>query len=276
MNTLALMRAVRNFRPDIVHSFSRLGYLLPLLPLRLPKLMSYQRHTGGRQNRIAARLGGNGLVFTACSEFIAAQGRPWGGRWETIPNFVDTDFYGFEPKVATDAPLVFLSRVERIKGAHTAIEIARRSGRRLIIAGNRLEEGEGRAYWEREIAPHIGRGGIEYIGPVNDAQKNVLLGGAAALVVPVEWGEPFGIVFAESLACGTPVISCPLGALPEIVIHGKQGFLVRNAAEGAAAVDRLHTINRIDCRQRAEELFSRAGVVSRYESLYREITKLKP
>ena len=275
-NTVALFRAVRVFKPDLLHSFSRLGYLLPLLPAHLPKLMSYQRHVGSSRNRLAARLGGHRFVFTACSEFIAAQGRPWGGRWEVIPNFVDTDFYHFEASVTKDAPLVFLSRLERIKGVHTAIAIAKRSGRRLIIAGNRVGAGKGVGYWEQEIAPHLGRDGIEYIGPVDDGQKNKLLGRAAAMIVPIEWDEPFGIVFVESLACGTPVISCPRGALPEIVGGGEHGFLVCSAEEGVSAVRHLGEISRAGCRQHAKDSFSQKVVVSHYETLYGEMVGAVP
>ncbi len=272
-NVRTLWRAVRTFRPDLVHSFSRLGYLLPFLPLRLAKVMSYQRHTGGQRNRIAARLAGRSLAFTGCSEFIATQGQRWGGRWASIPNFVDTDFYTYRPTVPADAPLVFLSRIERIKGAHTAIAIARQAGRRLILAGNRVEQGEGAAYWQTEIAPHLGRDGIEYIGPVNDTQKNELLGSAAAMVVPIEWDEPFGIVFAEALACGTPVIACARGALPEIVETGVHGFLVSSVSEGLDAVRRLPEIARQACRQRVEERFSCRVVTGQYEALYRSLVE---
>jgi glycosyltransferase involved in cell wall biosynthesis len=270
-NLFTLSGAVRDFRPEILHSFSRLGYLLPFLPTSLPKVMSYQRATGGPRNRIAARLGGRSFVSTGCSEFIAAQGRAWGGRWLGIPNFVDTDYYQYRAEVHVDAPLVFLSRLERIKGVHTAIEIAKRSGRRMVIAGNRVQEGDGAAYWEQEIKPHLDRDGISYVGPVNDAQKNELLGSAAAMVVPIAWDEPFGIVFAEALACGTPVISCPRGALPEIVRDGIEGFLVQDASEGARAVSRLGEISRTKCRQRAETCFSSKVVVSQYLALYREL-----
>jgi glycosyltransferase involved in cell wall biosynthesis len=270
-NTGALWRAVQRFKPDVLHSFSRLGYMLPFLALRLPKVMSYQRHTGGQRNRVAAVLGGSRFAFTACSEYIARQGRRWGGRWLVVPNFVDTEFYTFVPSTPTGAPLVFLSRVERIKGAHTAIAIARRAGRRLIIAGNRAHEGEGATYWDQEIAPHIGRNGIEYVGPVNDAQKNELLGRAAAMLVPIEWDEPFGIVFAESLACGTPVISCPRGALPEIVHERETGFLIRTVEEGVNAIQRLQLISRASCRSRAEQFFSQNVVVSKYEAIYSEL-----
>ncbi len=267
-NTLALLRAVDKFRPNLVHSFARLMYLFPLLPRRISKIMSYQRGAGGKQIRIASKLGGRSVEFTGCSEYIAQMGRPWGSHWTAIPNFVDTDFFRFQPQVPEDAPLVFLSRIERIKGAHTAITLARKTGRRLILAGNRVTHAEGESYWKREIEPFLNKDRIEYVGPVNNEQKNDLLGSAAAMVVPIEWNEPFGIVFPEALACGTPIISCPRGALPEIVNDGKHGFLVRSLEEGLDAVHRLSEIKRSDCRSRAEERFSRKVVVGQYEALY--------
>jgi glycosyltransferase involved in cell wall biosynthesis len=267
-NTLALSRAAKKFRPDLIHSFARLMYLLPLLPRRITKIMSYQRGPGGRQIRIADKLGQGSLAFTGCSEYITSLGRPFASDWTAIPNFVNTDFLRFQPTVSRRASLVFLSRFEGIKGAHTAIALARASGRRLILAGNRVNHSEGQAYWKREILPWLNRDGIEYVGPVNDEQKRDLLASAAALVVPIEWDEPFGIVFAEALACGTPVISCPRGALPEIVTSGEHGFLVRNFEEGLAAIGRLGEINRLDCRQQAEKRFSRQVVVDQYEKLY--------
>jgi len=88
------------------------------------------------------------------------------------------------------------------------------------------------------------------------------------MVVPIEWNEPFGIVFAEALACGTPVISCPRGALPEIIKDGQHGFLMRSFEEGIEAISRLSEIKRSECRRRAEERFSREVVVDQYELLY--------
>lgn len=233
--------------------------------------MSYQRATGGRRNNIGARMAGDTLIFTACSEHIARMGRAWGGTWIAIHNFVDVNFYRYSPHVDVDAPLVFLSRVEEIKGAHIAIRIARESGRRLVIAGNRVNSAEGQRYWSQEIEPFLEKGYIEYIGPVNDAQKNVLLGGAAALVVPIQWDEPFGIVFAEALACGTPVIACARGALPEIVQDGKNGFLIENTEEGVAAVHALSGIDRRTCRRVAEDRFSSHVATNAYLSLYRRV-----
>ena len=270
-NMLALLSAVSRFRPSIVHSFSRLLYLAPLLPRRIPKIMSYQRFAGGRQISLAALVGGSSLMFTGCSKFIATMGGKYGGDWRAIPNFVDTDFYEFKSSAPDDAPLVFLSRVEREKGAHWAIEIAKKTGRRLLIAGNYADDGPQRQYWDHMIKPELGNNGIEYVGAVGDEAKRQLLGSAAAMVVPIQWDEPFGIVFAEALACGTPVITCPRGATPEIIRDGIDGFLIRDVSEGCRAVQRLGTIDRRQCRERAEQAFSVAAVVPQYEALYKEL-----
>jgi len=270
LNILALSRAVRGFQPDVVHSFSRIAYLLPLLRGRIPLMMSFQREPTPRTVGLAVKLAAPGrITFTGCSEYIARRGRAAGGEWHGIPNFADTECLTLGAAVAADAPLVFLSRVEEIKGAHWAIEIARRTGRRLIIAGNHSnrDDPEGR-FWRERIAPEIGKGGIEYVGPVDDVQKNALLGAARAMVVPIQWDEPFGIVFAEALACGTPVVSCPRGALPEIVRPGIDGFLVNSIEEGCDAVERVGALDRVECRRRAVEHFSADAVVKRYIGIY--------
>jgi glycosyltransferase involved in cell wall biosynthesis len=270
-NTAALWSAVQQFQPDLLHSFSRIFYLLPLLGSSLPKIMSYQRYPSHRTTHWGIQLAGNSLTFTGCSEHICRQGRASGGAWHPIFNCVELEKYTFQPIVSPNAPLVFLSRIERIKGAHTAIAAAQQTGRRLIIAGNHSETGEAGRYWREEIIPHLDKDGIEYIGPVNDTQKNALLGQAAAMVVPIEWEEPFGIVFAEALACGTPIISSPLGALPEIVRPGVDGYLARNLEEVCTAIQKLPEINRQECRQRAEAYFSKTIVVSQYEELYADL-----
>ena len=176
--------------------------------------------------------------------------------------------------MSPDAPLVFLSRVERIKGAHTAIAACRQAGRRLIIAGNHADDDSANGrYWREEIAPHLGRDRIEYAGEVNDAQKDALLGRAAALIVPIEWEEPFGIVFAEALACGTPIISCRRGALPEIVVDGIHGFLSENLEQVIDSISRIQSLDRQKCRERAVTAFSAEANVAKYEELYQALTK---
>ncbi|MBD2357539.1 glycosyltransferase [Tolypothrix sp. FACHB-123] len=270
-NSITLWSAVQQFQPDIVHSFSRILYLLPLLRSQLPKVMSYQRYPSYCTTSWGVKLAQGSLSFTGCSDYICSIGQKSGGVWHRIHNCVELEKYTFQPTVAADAPLVFLSRVERIKGAHTAIAIARKTGHRLIIAGNHIQTGEAGRYWQEEIVPHLGKDGIEYIGPVNDAEKNQLLGQAAAMIVPIEWEEPFGIVFAEALACGTPVISCPRGALPEIMRHGVDGYLVNSLDEGVAAIKQLPDIDRSQCRQRAEQCFSADVIVEQYGKLYQTL-----
>jgi glycosyltransferase involved in cell wall biosynthesis len=270
-NAVALSEAVAAFKPDVIHSFSRLLYLLPLLPRSLPKIMSYQRLPGRRQVAMAALLGRGSLQFTGCSQYICDVGMRGGGSWHAIHNFVDLDVYPFQKVVPADAPLVFLSRIEPLKGAHIAIEVARRTGRRLIMAGNHSESGPEGAYWRDLIAPQLRSPMIDYVGPVNDRQKAELLGSAAAMIVPIQWEEPFGIVFAEALACGTPVISCPRGALPEIVRQGIDGFLVSSVEEACSAVLKIPELSRSACRERAEQCFSAHVISGKYERLYETV-----
>ncbi len=275
-NTATLWSTVQEFKPDLVHSFSRILYLLPFLGSNLPKVMSYQRNPSHQTTSLAVKIAKETLTFTGCSDYICSLGRKSGGVWHPIHNCVQTEKYTFVPTVAEDAPLVFLSRIERIKGAHTAIAACRQVGRRLLIAGNQVNTDEGKQYWQQEIAPHLGKDGIKYVGPVNDVQKNELLGQAAAMIVPIEWDEPFGIVFAEALACGTPVISCPRGALPEIVRQGVDGYLVNSFAETCTAIHNISSIDRSHCRQRAEDCFSAGVIVNSYEQLYKSIVAKFP
>ncbi|ACB76040.1 glycosyltransferase [Opitutus terrae] len=270
-NALALSRAVRDFDPDVIHSFARLAYLTAVLPSRRPKIMSYQRHTSPAQVRPALRLARRGtLTFTACSEYICIQGRSPSVAWHAIHNFADITRIDFAPQVPADAPLLFLSRVESIKGPDLAIAIARRAGRRLWVAGNRPASGPEAAFFRDQVEPHLGRNGIEWIGEVDDRRKNELLGQCAALLVPIQWDEPFGIVFAEALAAGTPVLSCARGALPEIVQPGVTGLFLTNVDDGAAAVRRIPELDRTVCRRDAEQRFSPGGCVERYLKLYAE------
>jgi glycosyltransferase involved in cell wall biosynthesis len=261
---------------DVVHSFGRLAALLPILPYRkVVKIQSYQRdNVPWRSVRIATRLAGKSICFTGCSTSVyrdrANQGE-LGGDWRTIFNGVDLAKYEFKPVVAPDAPLVFLGRLERIKGVHNAIAIARAAGRKLIIAGNKVETGPDANYFHQEVAPQIDDDRVKYIGPVNDVQKNELLGQSGALLMPIEWEEPFGIVMVESLACGTPIIAFPRGSVPEVVREGVNGFAATNTVEASLKVRRLSEIDRLHVRKDCEVRFSHQVIVSQYEALYFEL-----
>ena len=262
-------------RTDLVHSFGRLAALLPVLPARrLPKLQSYQRaQVPWRGVGSATRLAGNSIRFTACSSSVYRDRPARGvGTWHTVFNGVALAKYDFAPRVAPDAPLVFLGRLEPMKGAHHAIAIARQSGRPLIIAGNRVEEGDGARYFAERIAPALEGGDVTYLGPVDDTQKNDLLGAAAALLMPVEWEEPFGIVMAEALACGTPVIGFPRGSVPEVVKDGVTGYVCPTAEAAAGSVARLDRLDRAAARADCEARFSDGAIVDAYERIYAEMT----
>lgn len=265
-NAAVLAREVAGGRFDLVHSFSRIAYLTPILPLSIPKLMTYQREISLRTIRAGYTLSRGTLSFSAISCWMMADASRV-GCWTMIPNGVPLTTYDFRPEVAPDAPLVFLGRIEEIKGPHLAIEIARRAGRRLIIAGNVPEAHRG--WFEAHVAPHLGGEQVRWIGAVDDAAKNTLLGDAAALLMPILWEEPFGIVMAEAMACGTPVLGLARGAVPEVVEDGITGF-VRSDVDGlATAVGRLAEIDRAACRARVERLYSDDAVVEAYLALYR-------
>jgi glycosyltransferase involved in cell wall biosynthesis len=181
---------------------------------------------------------------------------------------VPVDRFDFEPAVPDDAPLVFLGRIAPIKGTHHAIAVAEKSGRDLVIAGNVPDDPQEQVYFKKQIEPHIDGDQIQYVGPVDDEEKNKLLGQSAAFLMPIEWEEPFGIVMAEALACGTPVIGTRRGSVPEIVTDGETGFICDSVGEMVRAVARIDTLNREACRQRCEAHFSAEAIVDGYEQLY--------
>ena len=255
-------------RTDIVHSFSRIAYLAPILPLPIPKLMCYQREISPRTTGLAHQLARGTLEFTAISRSMMER-VPLPGRWHLVPNGVPLSAYAFRATVPTDAPLVFLGRIEEIKGVHLAVEAARQTGRRLIIAGN--VPPEHRRWFETHIAPSIDDDRVRYVGPVDDAAKSALLGAAAALLMPVLWEEPFGIVMAEAMACGTPVIGFGRGSVPEVVADGETGFVVDTVEARAAAVGRLAALSRAACRARVEGLYSDHAVTEGYLKVYSEL-----
>jgi glycosyltransferase involved in cell wall biosynthesis len=258
---------------DVIHSFGRLAALLPVLPLRhLPKVQSYQRDIPWRSVARAASLAGPSIAFTGCARCVyAAKPAAGAGRWATIPNGVEAAKYRPTTTVAADAPLVFLGRIEPIKGTHHAIAIARGARRRLVIAGNRQATGPHARYFDDAIAPHIDGDRVSYVGEVDDERKNALLGSAAALLMPIEWDEPFGIVMAEALACGVPVIAFNRGSVPDIVRTGVNGFACASVEDAIAAVGRIGTLDRGAIRADCLARFDAPVIVGQYERLYDEL-----
>jgi glycosyltransferase involved in cell wall biosynthesis len=244
----------------------------PLLPLPIPKLMSYQRDISPRTTSMAARLSGRSLAFTAISRQMMSA-RPLSGRWHLVPNAVPLATYTFRERVPADAPFVFLGRIEQIKGPDVAIDIARRTGRKLVIAGNVPDEH--RAWFQAHVAPSIDGEQIRYVGPVDDVKKNALLGAAAALLMPIGWDEPFGIVMIEAMACGTPVLGFRRGAVPEVVEDGVTGLLGDSTDDLVVAAARLDSLSRRATRQRVERLYSADAVTEKYLDIYRHMVEAR-
>jgi glycosyltransferase involved in cell wall biosynthesis len=168
--------------------------------------------------------------------------------------------------------LAFLGRLSPHKGVAQAIEIAARAGLPLKIAG--IVRPEDAEFFVREIRPRLCDGGVAWIGEVTDADKAELLGRAQATLMPLQWDEPFGLVFIESLACGTPVVACPRGAVREIVVDGVTGYLSGDPAELAAACRAVEGLDRAACRRSVLDRFSDATMAAAYEALYREVAEL--
>jgi glycosyltransferase involved in cell wall biosynthesis len=270
--TLAGRFLVRRSRFDVIHNFGRLAYLAPVLARDVPKVQTYMRTVNPANMATARRLGARRLRYTAVSAAIRDTGRRGGGEWSVIYNCAVPERYPFvaETDPAT-APLVFLGRLDRCKGAHHAIAVAQRLRRRLIIAGNISPLAHEEQYFNDEIKPQIDGELVTYIGPVDDGQKRALLGGAAALLLPIEWEEPFPVVLPESMLCGTPLIAFRRGGVPEGIDHGRTGFLCDNVEAMIALVGQLPTIDRGVVRAEAVRRFSDAAIVGEYERLYREM-----
>lgn len=263
-----LKREIR--RHDVLHNFGRLAFLFPIAWTAIRKVQTYMRFIRPRNIRALNAIGVRNLTYTAVSDAIVRTGRPGGGDWRTVYNCAPLSQFDYVESVAQGAPLVFLGRLERCKGAHTAIRVAELTGRRLLIAGNVSTLAHEREYFEREISPRIDGKNIQYIGVVNNEQKNQLLGGAAALLLPVEWYEPFPVVLPEAFACGTPILAFPGGGVPEGIVPGVTGLLSQTAEEMAAHVSRIGTLSRSACREEAVSKYSDKVIADHYLAIYSE------
>lgn len=178
------------------------------------------------------------------------------------------DMSAYQPNLDKRSYLSFLGRIAPIKGTHLAIQVAKRSGIPLKIAGE--VQPIFKDYFEREIKPHLDGKFIEFIGEADLKAKNELLGNSLALLFPIQWDEPFGLVMIEAMACGTPVLAFPRGAVPEVVEDGISGYLCQSLEEMASRAKKLN-FDAAAVRRCAEENFSLEAMVKQYAGLYREL-----
>jgi glycosyltransferase involved in cell wall biosynthesis len=187
----------------------------------------------------------------------------------TVYNAIATDTYEYYPTPSEPSYLAFLGRMSKEKGPHLAIDIAKRTGLPLKMAGK--IDFDNRKFFEQEVAPHIDGDQITFLGEVDHGTKNELMGRAIATLFPIIWQEPFGLVMAESMACGTPVIAMRMGSAPEVIVEGKTGFLCDEVDDCIAAVAKVADLNRQDCRRHVEAQFSPQHMVDGYEAVYRQV-----
>lgn len=191
----------------------------------------------------------------------------------TVYNGIDVSSYKFYPQPDEAPYLAFLGRISPEKGTHLAIEIAKKAGWRLKMAGKvDVVDVE---YFEKAVKPLIDGKQIEYLGEANHTQKNALMGGAVATLFPITWREPFGLVMVESMASGTPVIAMKLGSTTEVIAHGKTGFLCNNIEECVSAIAKVSDLNRFTCREYVQNRFSLQAMTDGYEEVYRQILEEK-
>lgn len=191
-------------------------------------------------------------------------------------NYVATIYHGIkvEDFDLSEKPgdyLLYLGRISPQKGVHLAIEVAKRVGMKLLLAG--LLDPLDKTYFDSEIKPHLDGRNIEYLGEIGNEEKGSLLGGAYAFLHMVEYAEGFGIPLVEAMACGTPVIARNRGSIPEVVEHGRTGFVINELKEAEEAVRKIPSISRRACRSLVEKKFSQKVMVENYLKVYETISQ---
>lgn len=223
-------------------------------------------------------------LHNAVTNDAAVVWRHYMGWWNTpsraarrgvdFPNFAGTIYHGIDLdaflfREKKDDYLLFLSRMSPEKGPRTAIEVARRAGKKLIMAGK--VDGKDRAYFEAEVAPLIDGKRVEFLGEADQDTKRELFAGASCLLFPITWNEPFGLVMVEAMASGTPVVAFRHGAAPEVVWHGHSGFIVDDVEQMVAAVRSAADLAPSCIREYVTRRFSAPAMARGYVRVYQRI-----
>ena len=187
-----------------------------------------------------------------------------------IPNGLDLSLYPMDG--ARDDYLLFLGRMTADKGAHRAVEVAKKAGVPLLLAGKNREPAE-RAYFDECVKPHLREGMIEYVGEVSHEEKVRLLQKARATLFPIDWEEPFGLVMIESMACGTPVLATRRGSVPEVIDDGQTGIIVDDHLKMADVLHQADALEAGAIRRVVEKRFSKARMVDDYLATFEEVLR---
>ena len=262
--TLRAYAALEGLGVDVIHDHTPTGFLSVESPI--PVVTTNHNLFDEDRNLIFSEAAARSIPVIAISEDHA--GRAGLGTVDrVIYHGIDVDQFPVGP--GDGGYLLTLGRMSPTKGVREAILVAMETDMPLMIAARMQEPGE-RAYFDREVRPLLDNGKIEYLGEVSWKEKIELLGHATALINPIQWPEPFGLVMIESMACGTPVLSTPYGSVPEIIDHGRTGYLAEAALGNAVSLAK--DLDRAQCRLAVEERFSIERMARDHVALYEEIS----
>lgn len=195
---------------------------------------------------------------------------PWANWQGTVYNGIPKDILSFHEKPGNY--LAFLGRISPEKRVDRAIEIAKQVGMKIKIAA-KIDKVD-QDYFKQYIKPLFNDPMVEFLGEIDDSEKNEFLGNAYALVFPIDWPEPFGLVMIEAMACGTPIVAYQRGSVPEIIAHGLNGFIVDNIQDAVSAVERIETLGRRQCRGFFEQNFTSRIMAQNYTKLYERMLQV--
>lgn len=267
VNVLNCLQRANKF--DIIHNhcFPE-GLAMAALSGR-PTLTTFHENLNGMESLFLRDRGWYNTVSNSQEARLPEKERYIG----TVYNAIDVSSFPFSDNGGREGYLFFMASLIPYKGTHIAIEVAQRLQRKLVIAGNISEEFQ--EYFRKEIEPKIDNKLIYYFGEANQAQKRELLVQADCLVAPLSWEEPFGLQLIEAMACGTPAVAFNRGAVPEVIDHGKTGFVVETIEEMVAAIKNVPWIDRSVCRQHVEQNFDVPILVQNYLNAYEHILERK-
>ena len=264
LHTATAARLLAGLDVDLVHDHTLAGPLLAR-GRAVPTVVTMHGPVAGEPGEYYRQLGDTvSLVAISAAQRRAAPDLAWRG---TVHNAVDVTSFPFRAGKADE--VLFLGRVHPDKGVHLAIDAARAAGLPIVVAGKCSEPVE-LEYFRSHVEPRLGPDVTMY-GTADAAAKRGLLARAAALVFPIQWDEPFGMVMIEAMACGTPVVALRRGAVPEVVVDGVTGILCDDPGELPAAITAARQLSPAACRARVANCFDAATMVAGYEAVYREV-----